>query len=370
MGSFDESYNSCMNSSDLSLPFNCGTESLNFNTINDPFWNETYYPAPDYTYADDYAPNALAPATCDPADIMPPPLGFEDILQAGWIEALTTENFYPTPATVNPSQLMTPPQSLPSTPRNVAEPLPLDSSNIGLITPPSDKPVYRTRRFDASDSINLFSQLNLNTSSPVEQTVNPGSLATSSAYTSCMPDDLAVFGQLFTFPPTSSSTFSDASSSSFRGSPPPIRRASRVVGVQRVTASDLRRRNKKNQPVPTSDPERPHGCRHPGRNPGDLPCNLDFARKHDWSRHQRPFKRPDARGRHWDSRPECESTHTSVVRDLLASGEMAMDDRDVPVLRRRAQKAECRRESERTGVPVSELKATMRQVKSEDGWGF
>lgn len=84
----------------------------------------------------------------------------------------------------------------------------------------------------------------------------------------------------------------------------------------------------------------------------------------------RPFKRPDARGRHWDSRPECESTHTTTVRGLLASGEMAMDDRDVPVLRRRAQKAECRRESERTGVPMDELKAIMGHVKIEDGFGF
>lgn len=51
---------------------------------------------------------------------------------------------------------------------------------------------------------------------------------------------------------------------------------------------------------------------------------------------------------------------------------MSSDDRDIPVLRRRAQKAECRRESERTGIPVKDLKDMMRNVKHEfdDGPGF
>jgi hypothetical protein len=63
-------------------------------------------------------------------------------------------------------------------------------------------------------------------------------------------------------------------------------------------------------------------------------------------------------------------THATIVQELLRTGEMSLDDRDIPVLRRRAQKAACRRESERTGVPISELKAIMRQVKVETTEGF
>jgi hypothetical protein len=84
----------------------------------------------------------------------------------------------------------------------------------------------------------------------------------------------------------------------------------------------------------------------------------------------RPFKRPDARGRHWDSRPECETTHTTIVHELLRTGEMSPDDRDVPVLRRRALKAAWRRESERTGLPISKIKVMMKQLKSEDFGGL
>ncbi|KAG9090326.1 hypothetical protein FS749_000642 [Ceratobasidium sp. UAMH 11750] len=384
----DESYNNFLMNGLADLPPPLEYEYHNMDILDYLSWGDDYgHPASGYISND--APAEVAPATCNPAEVMSAPLGLNDILQDDWAETLGIETFNPTPAAVNPSQLMTPPQSLPSTPQNAARTLPLDNSNIGLITPPSDRPVYRTRRFGISDSIHHLSRLNLNTPSPVERAVNPGCLAASPAYTSSTPENPAMFVPLpLGYPPASSSTSSGTSSSissGFRSSSSPIQRATRPTGVQRMTASELRRRNKNLQPVPTDDPERPHGCRHPGRNPGDLPCNLDFARKHDWSRHQRvhtgetpyicrgcdrPFKRPDARGRHWDSRPECESSHTGIVRGLLASGEMSVDDRDVPVLRRRAQKAEYRRESARTGLPISELKEIMRQVKNDDGFGF
>lgn len=288
MNLFDGSYDPFMNGVNPPLPLGYGADLFNINAIDNFSWDEYAYLTSGYMVNN--APAEVAPATCNPADVMPPPINWEDFLQDDLAEALATGDFDPTPTTVNPPQLMTPPQSLPSTPLMIAKPLLLDSSNIGLLTPPSDKPVYRTRRFDASDSIRLLSQLNLNAPSTVEQTVNPGCFTASPAYTSGVPDNSAMSAPfLFGYTPTSSATSSGASSShsnSFRGSPPPIRRASHATGVQRVTASDLRRANKKLQPVPTSDPERPHGCRHPGRNPGDLPCNLDFARKHDWSRHQ------------------------------------------------------------------------------------
>ncbi|KAG9127506.1 hypothetical protein FRC07_012915 [Ceratobasidium sp. 392] len=329
------------------------------------------------------APYQPAPITCNPAEIMAPSVGssFDEFLQDESPESQSFEDFDPTFLVAGSSQLPTPPLSWLSSPQQTTRPSSPDGTNTGLFTPPSEQPMCRTRRINASASIYDPSLLNFNTADLAEHTVDPAFLASSSAYTQSVPN-ISTVSDLYRI---DQSPASDADSSSFRGSPPPARRASRSTGVQRVTVSDLRKGNKKSQPVPTGDPDRPHGCRHPGRNPGDLPCSLDFARKHDWSRHQRvhtgetpyscrgckrPFKRPDARGRHWDARPECERIHTNIVRELLATGEMATDDRDIPVLRRRAQKAECRNESERTGVPMSELKATMKHVKTNNAFGF
>jgi hypothetical protein len=223
------------------------------------------------------------PSTCNPADIMPPPTGFVTLPETEWLEATlgSVDNFN-SPLTVAPSQLASPHQYLLSTPYMVDNLLTLDGSNIGLATPPpSERPVHRTLPFEAFDQIYHLSRLDLNAPSPVEA-ASPASTVSSAAYTPSTPgshtyDSVSLYN---------SSEFDSSSPSSSSGSPAPVRRPARAAGVQRVVVSEFRRRRQGNQPVPTGDPERPHGCRHPGLTPEDLPCNLDFARKHDWSRHQ------------------------------------------------------------------------------------
>ncbi|KAF8758422.1 Zinc finger, C2H2 type [Rhizoctonia solani] len=139
-----------------------------------------------------------------------------------------------------------------------------------------------------------------------------------------------------------------------------------------------------NSPTPSGDSDRPYGCRHPGNIvPGDVPCDKDFARMHDWVRHQRVhngqtpykclgcgkhFKRSDARGRHWDSpsNAHCEAYHTRIIRELLLKGSISAEHADVPILRRRAQKTACQKTSKRTGIPVHDLKAIMQCLDDED----
>ncbi|KAH7340222.1 hypothetical protein B0J17DRAFT_650406 [Rhizoctonia solani] len=178
-------------------------------------------------------------------------------------------------------------------------------------------------------------------------------------------------------------------------SPPetPVRRPTRRSAVDRPRLSHRDGGEKPcfrpySNPTPSGDCERPHGCRHPGNIvPGDVPCDKDFARMHDWVRHQRvhtglaphrclncdkEFKRSDARGRHWDSKPICEADHMNTIRQLLLLGQITSEHPDVPILRRRAQKAEYLKESKRTGIPIRDLKSTMQEVKHENivGPGF
>lgn len=257
---------------------------------NDPF-------SLDSTPYDPSLLNLSAPY--DPNDLIPP-MDFQDFLGDDWAEGLL--NLIEAPVEP-PTQLTTPPQSLPSTPKMTPKLLPLEVTDFGLLSPPpSDRPM-RTRRYNKYEDIYRLAQLNINAPVPVEQTIDPASILPPPAYT-LEPSDVqpmaydynTVCPSVFDtpkllYPPSDSEMSSPNVPGSSRGSPSPERRQSyptrptRSSGVQRVIVSDLRGA-RRGQPVPTGDPERPHGCRHPGRFPGDLPCNLDFARKHDWSRHQ------------------------------------------------------------------------------------
>lgn len=237
----------------------------------------------------------------DPHGLIPP-MDFHDFLGDDWAEGIL--NLIETPSEES-TQLATPPHSVPSTPKAASKSLPFDASEIGLLSPPvSDSPLHRTRRYNKCEDIYHLAQLSINAPAPIEQTVDPASVLPPPAYTSEFSDVQSttyayntVCPSVFDMPalpylPPDSEMSSPNVPSSSRGSPSPERRQSysthptRASGVQRVVISDIRRARQSNQPVPTGDPERPHGCRHPGRFPGDLPCNLDFARKHDWSRHQ------------------------------------------------------------------------------------
>ncbi|CAE6459441.1 unnamed protein product, partial [Rhizoctonia solani] len=188
------------------------------------------------------------------------------------------------------------------------------------------------------------------------------------------------------------------SSSNIFGSPPsppetPVRRPTRRSGVDRLRLSHKDSDEKRSlrpytNPTPSGDCQRPHGCRHPGNIvPGDVPCSKNFARMHDWVRHQyvhtgytpfrclncdKEFKRSDARGRHWDNKPICEAEHMDAIRQGLLLGQITADHPDVPILRRRAQKVEYQKESKGTGIPLQDLKDTMQRVKRENvvGPGF
>ncbi|QRV86120.1 C2H2 zinc finger [Ceratobasidium sp. AG-Ba] len=339
----------------------CNFESLFGGSLGDFFCN--------YSVHDDPT-NAVPPTTCNPADLTTSPYRSDRYLD-NWPEPSH-------PASTDPSQLATPPYSQPGTPQQAAKLLLVEDANFGLLTPPSES-LYRTRRFNAADSARQLALLNISEPSATDEATSPES---SAAYTPPIPD--VSDARLFKCEPSPTASPSDDDSSSFRGSPPPpVRRVARASGVQRVDTSKLRRNGKQDQPVPTDDPTRPFGCRHP-TDSGEA-CSQNFARKHDWARHQRvhtgetpymchgcvkPFRRADARARHWDSRSSCEHSHMSVVRGLLKTGKMSMDHRDIPVLRRRAQKAKWRIESEETGVPVREIKAMRGYNKSEDIFSF
>ncbi|KAG8734466.1 hypothetical protein FRC11_009995 [Ceratobasidium sp. 423] len=383
-----------------------------------------YNPLLDSTYGNELI--AEDPETCNPVDIMGPQVDFSEFLKDGWSEAsapsTSRSEVLIAPDAPVPVQLMTPPTSVvppptpvPSTPKRPSVKVTAGGVNTGLLSPPpSDRPV-RTRRHNAYDEICQLSNLELNTprskkpatkSTPVFATpLLPAARILKTPVTPVARHDVEMH---YPSPPPSCSSSSAASLSPIDSpssimsdtlgsplSPPatPVRRPTRRSGVDRLRFSrrgsgEKPYYNPYGDPTPSGDRERPHGCRHPGNIvPGDVPCVKDFARMHDWVRHQRvhtgqtpyeclscgkSFKRSDARGRHWDGKSNCEDYHMSTIRERLLLGEITIEHPDIPILRRRAQKAEHRKESERTGIPIQDLKAMMQHVKHEHivGPGF
>ncbi|CAE6450802.1 unnamed protein product [Rhizoctonia solani] len=376
----------------------------------------------EYIMPDSYDdPNAQIPHahTCDPSNVVEPQVGFGDFLSSEWLDAIAPTTDYSETLLALESlsaQLMTPPTSvehpalpMPSTPKRPSVKATTYSvSNTAMLSPPLPNRPVRTRRYNAYDGINQFSHIMQNTSkksttksSPASATpLLPAWRATETPVTPVVRLETELH---YPYPPSSSSSSSASSASlspidspassmsdSFGGalSPPetPVRPARRS-GADRTRVSHRGNDEKpysrpSGDPTPSGKPGRPHGCRHPGNIvPGDVPCDKNFARMHDWVRHQRvhtgetpykclscgkEFKRSDARCRHWDGKSGCEAYHTNTIRQQFVQGQITAEHPDVPVLRYRALMMACRKESKRTGIPVRKLKATMRQVKHED----
>ncbi|KAF8682862.1 Zinc finger and btb [Rhizoctonia solani] len=362
------------------------------------------------------------PVTCSPADVMGPQINLSQYWGNEWPDVGNNLFEVPAPDVLVPTQLTAPVApisiSLPSEPRtpkmNTLE-LPAGGivSNGLLSPPPSDRPV-RTRRHNAYDELCQLSKLQLNTPRLETPATKSGSVfATPLPPTRTRKApvvSLARYDEMryLTSPSSSCSSSSSSSSSSTSISPTespsinmsdtfetlsppvtPVRRPTRHSGagrsrVSRKSSADKPRSLQYNSPTPSGDSDRPYGCRHPGNIvPGDVPCDKDFARMHDWVRHQRVhngqtpykclgcgkhFKRSDARGRHWDSpsNAHCEAYHTRIIRELLLKGSISAEHADVPILRRRAQKTACQKTSKRTGIPVHDLKAIMQCLDDED----
>ncbi|KAJ1310442.1 hypothetical protein OPQ81_007175 [Rhizoctonia solani] len=371
------------------------------------------------------------PDTCGPVDITEAQVDFSEFLRDGWSETAVVptgrSEVLIAPEAPVPAQLMTPPNSavqipllVPSTPkRTFIKTTAGGVLNTGLFSPPpSDRPV-RTRRHNAYDEICQLSSMKLNTprsrkpvikSAPVFATpLLPASRAPETPVTPVARRDIEIrcssplssrytsssCSSSDTFSPVDSpsSTMSDSFVSPLSPPATPVRHPTRRSGVDRPRLSRRGSGEKSyfhpyGDPTPSGERERPHGCRHPGNIvPGDVPCFKNFARMHDWVRHQRvhtgqtpyeclncgkAFKRSDARGRHWDGKSNCEAYHMNAIREQLLLGQIPIEHPDIPILRRRAQKTEYRKESERTGVPIQHLKATTPHVKHEhiEGPGF
>ncbi|CAE7200860.1 unnamed protein product [Rhizoctonia solani] len=381
-----------------------------YSQLNDTWSFDFNYPF-DSTYDNGYIDNSFM--TCNPADTTA--LTAFDLEE--WIDFPTDCSGILAPPV--PTQLMSPIVSatipallVPSTPKRPSVNVAVASlSNTGILSPPPSERPVRTRRHDTFDELCQLSNLGLVTpqskkpttmSAPVFATpLLPPShvpetpiahLSPEVHYISPSPSCYASSSSSATVSPIDSPSSSVSDSFHSPLSPPktPVRRpAATRSGVGRSRSGKAKDEKPYSHPygVPTrsGESERPYGCRHPGNIvPGDLPCDKNFARMHDWVRHQRvhtgqtpymclscnrEFKRSDARGRHWDGKSSCETYHTSRIREQLFRGEITADHPDVPILRRRAQKAEYRQRNDRASVPVQDLEVTM-QHEEILGLGF
>ncbi|CAE6384445.1 unnamed protein product [Rhizoctonia solani] len=389
----------------------------------DTFWGNGIIDTLNDYYSNEHIAEDLE--TCNPSDVMGEQVDFGLFVNDEWSETVappTGADVLIAPDEFIPAQLMTPSTlvatpvlPVPSTPRRPSVRATAASvSNTGMLSPPpSDRPV-RTRRHNAYDEICQLSNLGLNTprskkpttsstaafatplppasrvlKTPVDHDIEMRYLSPPSCYSSSSSGSSATFSPI----DSPSSGMSDSFGSPLSPPETPVRCPTRRSGVDRPRVARRGSGEKSyfhpyGDPAPSGERERPHGCRHPGNIvPGDVPCDKNFARMHDWVRHQRvhtgqtpykclscgkEFKRSDARGRHWDGKSGCEAYHMNTIRERLVQGQITAEHPDVPILRRRAQKAEYRKESDRTGVPVQDLKTSMPQVKHEDivGPGF
>ncbi|CEL52449.1 hypothetical protein RSOLAG1IB_00990 [Rhizoctonia solani AG-1 IB] len=343
------------------------------------------------------------PEACNPTDAMGQ-LDFSDFLNTKWLEEDMMHDTgdsevlasLDTPITV-PAQIMAPPPSaanplplVPSTPKRISLKTTTGSVSGLFSPPPSDRP-FRTRRHNGYEEIRQLSELRLNTRSAKSAT-KPSPVFAAPLPPTSIPDASAAlavhYNAAMRYLSPSSSSYSSGSStatvspidspssnmSDTFGAPlsplvTPVRRPARQSGADRPRVSQ---RDSSNKPYSrrhgrsTSSVglEKVFSCRHPGNIvPGDIPCNKDFARKHDWVRHQRvhtgqtpyecfncgkSFKRSDARSRHWDSPSNagCEAYHTRIIKEQLRQGEITADHPDAAIIRRRAQKAAHQKESD------------------------